>query len=69
MNVGWAILEFIRRRRPQDSRRRSLLGLSIPFFESRTIPEGARIHRSVLDRATATGVTPPNLPSEYLTED
>jgi uncharacterized protein (DUF2235 family) len=69
MNAGWAILEFIPRRRPRDSRRRGLLGLTIPFFERRTIPEGARIHRSVLDRAKAAGVNPPNLPSKYLIED
>jgi uncharacterized protein (DUF2235 family) len=62
MNWAWAVLEFIPRLRPKDSRRPSLFGISIPLFERRTIPEGARVHRSVIDRASTQGKTPPNVP-------
>ena len=69
MNWGWAILEFIPRHRPKDSQRPSFLGISIPFFERRTIPSGASIHRSVIERAEASGKKPANLPSDYRVED
>jgi hypothetical protein len=69
MNWAWAILEFLPRLHPQDSRRPSLLGLSIPFFERRTIPEGATIHRSVLNAAQTAGRVSANLPSQYVVEE
>ena len=69
MNWAWAILEFLPRRRPKDSRRPQVLGWCIPWFEPRPIPPGARIHRSVLERIQAGGPTPSNLPDDYLTED
>ena len=33
------------------------------------IPQGARVHRSVIRRAEATGGVPSNQPSDYLIED
>ncbi len=69
MNWGWAILEFIPRRRPENSRRPSLFGLTIPLFERRAIPPGARVHSSVIERAEASGKAPANLPADYRIED
>jgi uncharacterized protein (DUF2235 family) len=68
MNWAWAIFEFIPRRRPAGSQRCDFFGLTIPLFERRQIPEGARIHHSVIDRAKATGKTAANLPSQYTIE-
>jgi hypothetical protein len=65
MNWAWAVLEFLPRRRPKDSRRPALFGVTIPFFERRNIPDGARIHQSVLDRA---GGAPGNLPPDHRPE-
>jgi uncharacterized protein (DUF2235 family) len=69
MSWGWAILEFLPRRRPADSRRRSFVGLSIPYFEPRNIPEGAHVHRSVISRAERTNRKPSNLPDHFSIED
>jgi len=66
MNWAWAILEFLPRRKPKASRRWSLFGLTIPLFEQRNIPNGARIHQSVLDRFGDK--LPPNLPANRQTE-
>jgi uncharacterized protein (DUF2235 family) len=41
MTWGWAIVEFLPRLRPRDSKRPHLFGIYIPFFERRTIPDGA----------------------------
>jgi uncharacterized protein (DUF2235 family) len=67
MNPAWAVLEFIPSRKHQQSRRPSILGISIHFSERRPIPEGARVHQSVIDRAKTKG-SPTNLPSEYQVE-
>ena len=69
MNWAWSILEFLPRRKPPSTRRRSFLGLTIPFFEPRVIPENARIHRSVIECAEAKGEKPSNLPDSYRVED
>lgn len=70
MTWGWGCLECLPRRRAAAStRRRGLWGLYVPFFESRVIPEGATVHRSVLDRAAPDGNLPPNLPAGCPVED
>ncbi len=69
MTLAWACLEFIPRRRPALSKRPALFGWTIPLFERRTIPEGARIHRTVINRAKNGGKTPLNLPTSYRIED
>jgi uncharacterized protein (DUF2235 family) len=56
MNWAWALLEFILRHKAGGSNKRGLFGWTIPFFEGRTIPEGATIHRSVIHRRD-TGMT------------
>ena len=69
MNWAWAILEFIPRLKPKDSRRPSLFGVSIPLFERRTIPAGAYVHRSVFDRKSTRGKMPPKLPANCPIEE
>ncbi|MBZ8135171.1 DUF2235 domain-containing protein [Afifella sp. IM 167] len=69
MNWAWSILEFLPRRTPSDSTRPSFLGWSIPYFERRAVPEGARIHRSVLQRMEKLGEKHPNLPQSYVVEE
>ena len=69
MNWAWAILEFIPRLRPKNSRRPSLFGISIPFFETRTLPRGACLHRSVLDRTDTQDKKILNLPTNCLIEE
>lgn len=64
MNWAWAILEFIPRRRADLSKRPGLFGLTIPLFESRTIPSGAYIHHSVVERRNITGRLSPNIPPD-----
>ncbi len=67
MTWAWALLEFIPQRREIEvdgSRRKVWL---IPFFARRPIPEGARLHQSVVDRATA-GVRSPNLPANFVVD-
>ncbi|GAB1584704.1 MULTISPECIES: DUF2235 domain-containing protein [Phyllobacteriaceae] len=69
MKSAWAILEFLPCYRPKGSRRPALFGFSIPLFERRAIPEGARIHHSVVERANTLGKKPPNLPAIYSVEE
>lgn len=67
MSLGWSVLEFVPQSRwdcQGASPRRRLI---IPFFARRRIPSGARIHRSVIERAPG-GKLPPNIPEEFLTE-
>lgn len=67
MSPGWRVLEVIPQWRwdcQGASPRRRLI---IPFFARRRIKPGARIHRSVVDRAQG-GKLPPNIPDEFLTE-
>ena len=65
MTWGWALLEFLPRLRPKDSKWPSKFGISIPLFERRTLPDGALVHRSVFDR----GNLPANLPSNSRVEE
>lgn len=50
MTWGWAILEFLPRRKPECSSRPSLFGISIPLFEPRYIPADAIKDPSVRER-------------------
>lgn len=65
MTLAWSVLEFLPRRKPALSSRATILGWTIPFFETRSIPEGAHVHASVRVRDEA----PPNLPQHYLEDD
>jgi hypothetical protein len=65
MSKLWSILEFIPRRQPALSRKTSIGGWQIPWFEPRFPPEGSRIHQSVFDRITAGEASPHNLPNDY----
>lgn len=68
MTFAWSILEFMPRRMPSGSARPSLLGISLPLFERRRLPNGARIHRSVAERKEHFGQWPPNIPADYEVE-
>lgn len=68
MTAFWPAIEILPRRKPQDSRRRSLFGLSVPFFERRFVPEGASIHQSVVARHSALKLWPPNIPAKHVIE-
>lgn len=65
MSLGWSVLEFLPRRKPADSSRPSFLDLTIPLFESRRIPEGARIHASVEARRKALPDWHPRIPEDH----
>lgn len=65
MTWAWALLEFIPQRRAAGSNEGG--GLFIPFFARRSIPEGARLHQSVVERANA-GTRSPNMPSSFLVD-
>ncbi|MDF3075507.1 MAG: hypothetical protein K0S54_3174 [Alphaproteobacteria bacterium] len=69
MNWAWALVEFIPQRRSKTSRRPSLLGWTIPLFEGRKIPDGASIHRSVIERRDSSMDDVPQLPAVYVVED
>jgi uncharacterized protein (DUF2235 family) len=62
MSAAWAVLEFLPRRKSKLSRRPSVLGWTIPFFERRVVPEGANIHTSAVSRYPA----PANLPKTFI---
>lgn len=68
MTPLWAILEFLPRRKPRLSNRPAIFGITIPFFERRKIPEGARVHSSVVARMTDARTRPSNLPETYSQE-
>ncbi len=65
MNFGWSIVEALPRRKPVCSRRPSLFGWIIPWFEPRYIPPAAKLHRAVEDRAEAGIALPGNVPENY----
>ncbi len=64
MGLGWQFLEYLPRKAPEGTIRQSVLGWTIPGSEPRVIPEGARIHASVLARDDV----PENLPDSYQQE-
>jgi uncharacterized protein (DUF2235 family) len=71
LTPGWQILEWLPknakwREFPPDAEKR---GWYLPLGERRLIPEGARVHPSVIARiALGNGYSPPNLPKHYLVE-
>ena len=72
LTAGWEILEWI----PKSDRwkewpeRTSFLGFYLPRGEPRLIPEGATIHRSVLERSEQDPTYRPiNLPKTYKIEE
>lgn len=68
MTFAWSILEFVPRRKPKGSSRPSLFGISLPLFERRPLPNGARIHSTVVQRKEQLGEWSPNIPAEYKVE-
>jgi uncharacterized protein (DUF2235 family) len=64
MSLGWRVLEFLPRRKPEASNRRDLLGWIILRQVARQIPAGARVHISVSEG----GRTPENLPEDHIVE-
>ncbi|MBB4303359.1 uncharacterized protein (DUF2235 family) [Rhodobium orientis] len=62
MTAAWSIVEFIPRRKPRNSRRWSIFGITFPLFERRDVPSGAKIHASVRARQAGLGYWPANLP-------
>ena len=68
MRNGWPLLEFLPRKRVDGSKRPALFGYTLPLFERRPIPDGARIHHSVFRREARYG-RPQNLPHDYVIED
>ncbi len=67
MNGVWRAIEFLpRRHRASPGHPDGPRGIYIPNARRRAIPEGAIVHRSVLDRAKqAGGVLPDNLPADH----
>ncbi|MEA3390366.1 DUF2235 domain-containing protein [Sphingopyxis indica] len=68
MTFAWSILEFVPRRKPAGSSRPSLFGISLPLFERRRLPNGARLHGSVAERKEQLGQWAPNIPADYEVE-
>lgn len=66
MTWGWPALELLPRRSPALTRRPALLGWTLPLFERRVIPSGARLHQSVLDRYADR--PPSHLPERFEVE-
>lgn len=68
MGFAWKILEYLPAHKPKASKRRLFFGWTIPLFEWRAIPEGARIHSSVFERAAKKDDLPPNIPADHRVE-
>jgi uncharacterized protein (DUF2235 family) len=68
MTLLWALLEFLPRRTAARSRRPAIFGITIPFFESRSVPEGALLHSSVVARIERGFPPAPNMPRHYVQE-
>ncbi|MEL7781596.1 DUF2235 domain-containing protein [Citromicrobium bathyomarinum] len=63
--AAWMPVEVIPRRKPKLSKRSAILGFTVPLGERRTIPDGATLHPSVLERQDALAYSPPNLPNSF----
>jgi uncharacterized protein (DUF2235 family) len=61
----WPLLECFPRRKPEGSRRPSVFGISLPLFERRSIPPGATLHVSVIERREKLGLWSANIPDKY----
>lgn len=69
---AWRVFEILPRRSKwlRWPGRRSLLGLYLPLGEPRVVPEGARLHASVIERmAKVSSYRPINLPERYIVDD
>jgi hypothetical protein len=69
---AWWILEFLPKRAKWKEwpERKAILGWYLPMGEPRLIPEGAILHRSVVERQTKDPTYRPiNLPSIYTIEE
>ncbi len=62
MTIGWSFIEFLPRRKPKNSARWSFFGISLPLFERRNVPAGAKIHDSVLKRIVESSYSTDNIP-------
>jgi uncharacterized protein (DUF2235 family) len=69
LTPAWWPVEFVPRRKPVMSKRPSLLGISIPFGERRSIPEGALVHQSVIERRNSLGIWAKNMPETFEVEE
>jgi uncharacterized protein (DUF2235 family) len=72
LNAAWEILELLPKREKwrEWPERKSFLGLYLPLGEPRLIPEGAIVHRSVIERmAKVPSYQPINLPASYAIEE
>ena len=67
MTWAWSLLEFIPQIRSVETNGTRRNQLFIPFFARRPVPEGARLHQSVIDRANA-GTTSANMPASFVVE-
>jgi uncharacterized protein (DUF2235 family) len=69
---AWTLLEYLPklsrfRELEGKSRRKSVLGLYLPRWEPRTIPEGAKIHASAIERKESVpDYRPKNFPVRYI---
>ena len=69
--TAWAALEWLPKltRYREDESRKGFVGLYIPKWEPRAIPENAHIHESTFQRKAKEGsiYDPKNLPNNYTT--
>ena len=65
MTFWWSLVEFLPRRKPKDSSRPSWFGVSVPLFERRAIPEGAKIHPSLVERKEKLQKWSENIPNRH----
>lgn len=65
MTFCWSLVEFLPRRKPKDSSRPSWFGVSLPLFERRAIPEGAKIHPSLVERKDKLQKWSENIPNHH----
>ena len=69
MKTFWRLLEFFPRKKPKNSSRPALLGLTLPLFEPRHVPDDAVIHISVEERKKALNIWPQNIPIRHRFEE
>lgn len=68
MNLAWGVVEFLPRKVPRTSfyRRVRIGKFYWPLFDRRRVPEGAKLHETVIERMDKRkDYKPPNLPRSY----
>lgn len=65
MTFWWSLMEFIPSKKPKNSSRSSLFGISIPFFERRFMPPKSKVHVSVIQRREELGEWSKNIPDDF----